>query len=148
MLLMIVQHPQRGWQSRTRVLCAPRSGRRSLTATAAEGTRSSAPSLLVAAARREGRPFIMRGRRKDASAERQEQRPGREDGRTKMGACWLAGSQVISVWLGCLFQLGRCCLRRCCLRRCLLRALGFLLRRELLPDLGGDGIGVHFVDRR
>ena len=62
MLLMIVQHPQRGWQSRTRVLCGPRSGRRSLTATAAEGTRSSAPSLLVAAARRERRPFIMRGR--------------------------------------------------------------------------------------
>src|SRR5271168_3994573 len=42
MLLMIDQHPQRGWPSRTRVLCAPRSGRRSLTATAAEGTRASA----------------------------------------------------------------------------------------------------------
>ena len=61
MLLMMDQHPQRGWRSRTRVLCAPRSGRRSLTATAAEGTRASAPSLLAATACREGRPFIMRG---------------------------------------------------------------------------------------
>ena len=45
MLLMIGQHPQRGWRSGTRVLCAPRSGPRSLTATAAKGTRTSALQL-------------------------------------------------------------------------------------------------------
>ncbi len=38
-LLMIRPHPQRGWLSRTRVLSALRSGRRSLIPTAAEGTR-------------------------------------------------------------------------------------------------------------
>src|SRR6202789_58503 len=65
MLLMMDQHPQRGWRSRTRVLCAPRSGRRSLTATAVEGTRASAPSLLAATACREARPFIMRGQDQD-----------------------------------------------------------------------------------
>ena len=46
MLLLTSKHPQRGWQSRMRVLCAPRSGRRSLTATAAEGTRVSASRYL------------------------------------------------------------------------------------------------------
>jgi hypothetical protein len=46
MLLLTSKHPQRGWQSRTCVLCAPRSGRRSLTATAAEGTRASASLYL------------------------------------------------------------------------------------------------------
>ena len=46
MLLLTSKHPQRGWQSRTRVLCAPRGGRRSLTATAAEGTRASASLYL------------------------------------------------------------------------------------------------------
>src|ERR1700677_3097642 len=89
MLLMMDQHPQRGWRSRTRVLCAPRSGRRSLTATAAEGTRASAPSLLAATACREGRPFIMRGPECRPGA-----RPGhrmragrRAGGREKCGAC-------------------------------------------------------------
>lgn len=48
LLHMIDQHPQRGWRSRTRVLCAPRSSRRSLTAAAAERARVGAYPLLTA----------------------------------------------------------------------------------------------------
>src|ERR1700678_2452874 len=99
MLLMMDQHPQRGWRSRTRVLCAPRSGRRSLTATAAEGTRASAPSLLGATACREGRPFIMRGPEMQLLLGRSFAR-GWEDGQqTQECGADLAGSAHCLDWI-------------------------------------------------
>jgi len=137
MLLMMDQHPQRGWQSRTRVLCAPRSGRRSLTATAAEGTRASAPSLLAATACREGRPFIMRGQ-DTALVRKLEQLSGWENGRDKKRTCLNAGPEIHSLshgsfWLSRRLQLWFCGFPR------------LLLRSELLLNLEGYSVRIDSV---